>query len=53
MTARQGDEAKSSIVLSGVQQKNPAARGEAKRRGRNREEAKTIYFDDTNFLRLV
>jgi len=44
---------KTVIVLPRGQQKNPAARGEAKRRGRNREEAKSIYLDDTKFLVLV
>jgi hypothetical protein len=34
-----------------LQQKNPAARGEAKRRGRNREEANNT--DDTSFRMIV
>jgi hypothetical protein len=33
--------------------KNPAARGKAKRRGRNREEAKPSILDDTSFFNLV
>jgi hypothetical protein len=36
-----------------VQQKNPAARGEAKRRGRNREEANANVLDDTSFFSIV
>jgi hypothetical protein len=36
-----------------VTNKNPAARGKAKRRGRNREEAKPSILDDTSFLSRV
>jgi hypothetical protein len=34
-------------------EKNPAARGKAKRRGRNREEAKASILDDTKFPTVV